>query len=313
MPRKFNLVLKGFMLVFLLVNVMAIFHAYKFTHFNKEGNLKTDAQKISLAQEIKILFTGVSLPRPTTKHLPTRPYITFNLQSNVNINVWEMQTSLPSKGYVILFHGYGGEKSDMLDRAYSLLDMGYDVMLPDFMGAGGSEGNQCTIGFKEADNVVTCVQYLKAKGVQNIYLLGASMGAASIMHAYAKRALPVKGIILECPFGSMRQTVKNRFEMMHVPYFPMGDLLVFWGGIENGFNAFSNNPEEYAKQLKLPVLLMYGERDDRVKRFEIEHIYNNLPGIKTLKTFPLSGHESYLNKYPEEWKSEVRQFLNKNR
>ena len=51
---------------------------------------------------------------------------------------------------------------------------------------------------------------------------------------------------------------------MHVPCFPMAYLLVFWGGTINGFNAFNHNPQNYASQVKCPVLLMYGLKDDKV-------------------------------------------------
>ncbi|KAA5532609.1 alpha/beta hydrolase [Taibaiella lutea] len=302
-------VLKLILALFIIVNIMAMFHAYKFTHFSTSVKQRTDANNIGFLDKIGMLFTGVSLPRPETKIVPKVPFTTIHLKSNVIIDAWQMQTARKSKGTIILFHGYGGEKSNMLDRAYVLLDMGYDVMLPDFMGASKSEGNQCTIGYKEAENVKTCVNYIQQKGIKNIYLLGTSMGAAAVMRAEYLEPLPVKGIILECPFGTMRQTVRNRFEMMHMPYFPLGDMLTFWGGVENGFNAFSHNPETYAGKIQAPTLLLFGEKDDRVKRFEIENIYRNLPCIKTLKTFPLSGHESYLNDYKNEWMETVEKFL----
>lgn len=302
--------LKVIVVLFIIANVMAMFHAYRFTHFSTDAIAKTDADHIGIGEKFKILFTGVALPRPVTKTLPDRPFTTIHLKSNVDIVAWQIQTNQPFKGTVILFHGYGGEKSSMLDRAYVLLDLGYDVMLPDFMGASESEGNQCTIGFKEAENVKTCVSYLQSKNTKRIYLFGTSMGAAAVMRAMYLQPLKANGIILECPFGTMRQTVRNRFEMMHVPYFPLGDMLTFWGGIENGFNAFTHNPETYAKKIQVPTLLMFGEKDDRVKRFETDHIFHNLPCRKTLKTFPLAGHESYLNDYKNEWTETVSTFLN---
>lgn len=175
----------------------------------------------------------------------------------------------------------------------------------------GSEGNECTIGYKEAENVKTCVQYLVQTKQQPVFLLGTSIGAAAIMRACSLEALPVKGLILECPFGSMRQTVKNRFEMVGVPAVPLADLLVFWGGVQNGFNAFKHNPEEYAQQIKVPVLLLYGEQDDRVRPFEIAHIFARLTGPKTLIKYPLAGHESYLDKYREQWTRDVLGFLDR--
>ena len=310
MRKMGKYLLRTLAVLFILANVMAFFHARKFTHFDPHTTERVDPSNVSFIKRIGIMFTGVSLPRPVTKRGPARSYNTVQLKSNVKIICWEMKVPDP-KGTVVLCHGYGGEKSDMLERAYVFADSGYNVLLPDFMGAAASGGNECTIGYKEAGNVKACVDYLQRKGEENIFLMGASMGAAAIMRACSIYNMPVKALILECPFGSMRQTVKNRFEMVGVPAFPLSDLLVYWGGVQNGFNAFRHNPADYAKQLKIPVLLLFGEKDDRVKPFEINDIYNNLPGRKVLIRYPLAGHESYLNKYREEWTKDVLTFLRK--
>ena len=47
-------------------------------------------------------------------------------------------------------------------------------------------------------------------------------------------------------------------------------------------------------------------------REEINTIYQNLQGIKELKTYPLAGHENYLNKYKQQWVSDVDSFLTGN-
>lgn len=92
----------------------------------------------------------------------------------------------------------------------------------------------------------------------------------------------------------------------------MAGLLVFWGGVQNGFWAFGHKPTEYAKNINVPTLLLYGEKDDKVSREEIDEIYSNLNGTKQLKTFKLSGHEDYLNKYKEIWINDIHDFLKKN-
>ncbi len=54
---------------------------------------------------------------------------------------------------------------------------------------------------------------------------------------------------------------------------------------------------------------MYGENDTNVTREETDTIYKNLPGHKTLKLFPLAGHENYITRYKDEWLESVRPFL----
>lgn len=161
----------------------------------------------------------------------------MKLQSNKEIECWSIKTS-NSKGTIILFHGYGSEKSSLLNKSDEFLKLGYNTLLVDFMGSGGSEGNQTTIGFKEAEEVKTAFEYVEKQGEKSIYLFGNSLGAVAIMKAMSDFNLDAKGIILECPFGSMYKTTCARFSNMNVPSFPMAGLLVFWGGIQNGFWGF---------------------------------------------------------------------------
>ena len=300
-------------LVFVLMNIVAYVHAYKFTHFSSTATSKTrDAQHLSFFEKIKTLAFGVSNPRPINKLKPALPFQEITLQSNVKISGWLIPAD-SSKGTIILFHGYSSCKSLMLDKAEVFHKMGYSTLLMDFMGSGESESNETTVGFIEAQEVKTAYDFVKSRKEQNIILFGTSMGAVAIMKAINDYKIQPKGIMLECPFGNFLQTVQARFHTMHVPTFPMSQLLVFWGGEMNGFNGFSFNPTEYAKSITCPALLLYGEKDEKVSRSEIDEVFQNVKGKKSLVNYPNAGHENYLDKYRKEWSGDVAKFLNSTR
>jgi len=296
--------------VFVFANIIALFHAYKFTHFARNNTEKTkNPGKLSSFDKIKTLAFGVDNPRPENRAMPSQPYTTIRLKSNKEVECWSIKTD-NAQGTVIIFHGFGGEKSSMLDKSDEFIKLGYNTLLVDFMGSGGSEGDQTTLGFYEAEEVKTCFEYISSIGEKNIVLFGTSMGSVAIMKAIDDDHLKPSAIILECPFGSMYKTVCARFNNMHVPSFPVASLLVFWGGIHNGFWAFHHNPTEYAKSISCPTLLLYGEKDQNVSRAEIDEIFQNLKGSKSLKTYPLAGHENYLKNYKSQWAQDVASFLN---
>jgi pimeloyl-ACP methyl ester carboxylesterase len=135
------------------------------------------------------------------------------------------------------------------------------------------------------------------------------MGAASILKAVNDEDLSPSGIIIECPFSSLKTTVDARFKMMGIPAFPLSNLLVFWGGIENGFNAFGYEPVEYAKAVQCPTLLFYGAQDPKVSLAETEAIYKNLNGLKEKVIFEKAAHGNYWLHYEELWKNKTRFFL----
>lgn len=297
-----------FAFTFILMNIIAIFHGYKFTHFDTTVGERVNADKLNALQKTKILLFGTSLPRPKNTDLPAQPYETVTIQSNVKLEAWYIKVANP-KGTVLLFHGYQGNKSVLIQAADEFLKMGYNTLLVDFMGSGGSEGSSTTIGAIEGTEVKDCFEFIKNKGEKNIVLYGSSMGSAAVMKAIDEYKISPKAIIIGCPFGTMYATVCRRFEVLGVPSFPLAGMLTFWGGIENGFWAFSHNPQEYAKSVTCPTLLLYGEKDNRVSRAEIDAIYTNLAGLKTLKTFPDTGHGQYVDTDHDAWVSNIKAFL----
>jgi alpha-beta hydrolase superfamily lysophospholipase len=297
--------------LFIMVNIIAFVHAYKFTHFVENGSTKTKSpERLSSFDKVKTLIFGVNNPKPKNTKFPIQKFQTIKLKSNKEIECWLIKNE-KSKGTVILFHGYGTEKSSMLDKSNEFIKLGFNTMLVDFMGSGNSQGNQTTIGYKEAEEVKTSFDYLRKSGEKNIYLFGTSMGAVAIMKCINDNKINPEGIIIECPFGSMYETVCARFKKMHAPTFPMAGILVFWGGIQNGFWGFNHNPTEYSKNINCPTLLLYGEKDKSVSRKEINEIFANLNGQKTLKTYKNTGHENYLIKNKVEWIKNIADFLPK--
>ena len=301
--------LRVFIVIFILMNVIAAFHAYRFTHFDNKKITNRKSFQHTITEKASTIIFGVDNPRPENKTKPSRPYKIIRLHSNKVIEAWFIHADHP-KGTVMLFHGYGGEKSAMLDKSEEFLRMGYNTFLVDFMGAGNSEGNQTTIGYREGEEVKSCYDFLRRKGEQNIILYGTSMGAVAILKAINDYHLQPQSIIIQSPFGTLYQTVCSRFDMVNIPTFPMAGLLVFWGGLENGFWAFGHSPVNYARNVTCPALLMYGEQDIKVSRQEIDAIFKNLPVNKVLKTFPLGGHENLL-KYKADWENSVSSFLDR--
>lgn len=308
--KRLRYLLYTILLLAVLINTIAFFHAYKFTHFSNAAGNEKSKKANGVMGKLQVLLTGVDHEKPAARRKPQTAFTTVRLQSNKRLEGWWMPVG-GAKGSVVLLHGYGSEKSALLPNAAQFRQMGFNTFLLDFMGSGGSEGLATTIGFKEAEQVKTAVAYLAQRGEKNIVLYGTSMGAVAIMKAVAEERLPVRAVILECPFGTLLQTAQNRFAEMGIPHFPMANLLVFWGGVQNGYNAFAHRPVDYAKNITLPTLLLYGARDKKVRRKETSAIFNNLAGPKWLVIFPQAGHENYVLDFEKEWRRAVVPFMSK--
>ena len=290
--------------LFIIMNFVAFMHAYKFTHFSDPALARTkDPDQLSAVEKITTLVLGIDNPRPVNTAVPSVPYESIMIDSS--LECWRIEAP-QSQGTVILFHGYASKKSSLLERAYAFLQMNYSVMLVDFKGSGGSVGNSTSIGFHEAEEVRSCFEFVQQQGEKNIYLFGVSMGAAAILKSLHDYALQPSGVVLECPFGSLYKTTCSRFRNMHAPVFPFAPLLVFWGGVQHNYWAFGYNPATYAEKVTCPVLLFFGEKDDRVTQEETDAIFQNLHGKKQLVTYPKAGHNDL---FGEDWKVQVSGFL----
>lgn len=312
MNKILKSILISVLILFIVINILAYFHVYKFTHFNDKDLKRTkQPEELSFPAKLKILFIGIDNPKPKAEVFPNKKYknVIIKNHSNEKIACWHIAIKRP-KGIVLLFHGYASEKSQLLNEAYAFNKMGYDTLLVDLPGHGDSYGYTTTLGYHEADGVNIVYKYIKKHmKYKNIILYGSSMGSVSIIRAVSEYNLDPSAIIMACPFASMYQAVKVRFKVINLPSFPLAEILMLWGSVQHQFWTFSHNTVEYAEKIKTPALLMYGLKDARVEKEEMIQIYNALKGSKQLKFFPQSGHVSYYITNPKEWMKSIQLFL----
>lgn len=296
------------LILFILANLMAFRHAYRFTHFSQTGKARTNPAELSSFDKARILLAGIDNPKPKPTSTPRVAFETLKIKSDVMLEAWSI-TIEGSRGTVILFHGYCAEKSSLIGRAEEFNKMGYNTLLVDFMGSGGSEGESTNLGYTESREVWDVYEYVRKTGEDEIHLFGTSMGAAAILKAAYDYGIKPTSIMLECPFGSLYQTVSARFRIMNLPPFPLASMLTFWGGFQEGYWAFSHNPAVYASAVTVPALLLYGDKDDRVSLEETIDIYDSMKGGKVLVRYPEEGHDIFTDTNRANWLKDVGTFL----
>jgi uncharacterized protein len=292
-------VYKAAFISFVSFNLMFFIIAYALTHFRVSGQL------------------GLGLPRPVNAKTPSLVGFKYiDRRIPINKKEWLGTWFIPAKtssshGTIVLFPGSGDTKGNqLLEPAKIFHALNYDLLLVDFRGVGDSSGNTRTIGAKEAKDVVVAFNYARKLNSKNpIVLYGVSMGSAAILRAIARENIQPDAIILELPFARLTSAVKSRLEAFHIPLFPTTELLVFWGGVQHGFNGFLHNPVTYAKKVNCPTLLLHGKQDRWTDITEINELFQNLQGSKKLVIFPTAGHELLVTVDIQLWYQNVEQFL----
>jgi alpha-beta hydrolase superfamily lysophospholipase len=285
------------------LNVASFLAAWVLTHFTPR----------SARFRMLSAIGTVSLPRPENARrpdfgLPWEAH-TFEGAHDASLEAWHVPAQ-PSRGLVVLFHGYADSKARLFPAAREFLRLGWSVLLVDFNGSGGSEGSATSVGFHEAVDVAAALSY--ARGLEPrrpVVLYGASMGAAAILGAAARHSIEPEALILECPFDNLLATVSHRFEQRHLAAAPLAHLVLFWGGVQHGFNPFRHNPAAYAKSVTVPALLMAADGDPYVTLNETRAIFASLAGPKLLRTCSASRHVVCLSADAEQWRRAVGELL----
>lgn len=309
MKRIFKIILKTVLVLFVLLNIITAFHAWKFTHFYEAGNEAEVKTSKSAWQVTKEIFFGIkAMKKKNTAPGTGFQVINLTTENKTNLEGW-YTVGDSAKGTIILFHGHGSNKSGTNAEAAAFQKMGYHTLQMDFRAHGGSGGNTCTIGYNEGEDVKLAYDFIRNKGEKKVVLWGISMGAAAITKSIHDHQLKPEKVILEMPFASILDAAESRIRLMHIPAEPLATLVTFWGGVENGFWAFNIKPSVYAKDITAPVLLQWGKNDPRVSQAETDLIYNNITAPKQLVVYEQSAHESLCKKEKEKWVAAVSAFL----
>jgi pimeloyl-ACP methyl ester carboxylesterase len=296
------------------LNLLAYNHAHAMMRFTTGGPRTSKPEKLTWGQKARVLLMGVNVPRPRSELQlsdldPECRRLSIRCPGGVTLGAWYSDRGVETP-LVVLFHGYGAEKTCLLPEAQAFLKLGTSVLLVDFRGSGESSEAYTTIGFREANDVSAVMRHVRdALPHSSVILYGQSMGGVAILRAVQQDGITPDGVIVEAVFDTMLNTVRHRFAAMGVPSFPSAELLVFWGGFQTGFNAFAHNPVVYAEALRCPALFMHGTDDPRARLEEGRRVFAAVPSDKQFKEFPSAGHESYLSRFPVAWKATVEGFL----
>lgn len=301
-------------MAFILLNVVAYRHAYAMMNFTKQGKQTKKPEALSFSQKMVVLLTGVNIPKPQNDTTPDEFSLPFDthqisVDDGLELEAWYISHPHP-KGTVLLFHGYADSKDSLLPEAKAFNELGYAAFLIDFRGSGGSDGNQTSIGYSEADDVAKTVDHIRQMSQnQPIILYGQSMGGVAILRVIHAHNIQPDAIIIEAVFDKMLSTVQNRFSTMGLPAFPAAQFLVFWGGIQQRYSGFGHDPVDYATQVQCPTLMLHGTNDPRVTIEQARSVFDNLNGRKQFEEFDGVGHESYLVAKPDQWRRSISEFL----
>ena len=218
----------------------------------------------------------------------------------------------PTTKVVILAHGLGHAREQMIPWARVFHDWGYAVLMPDARAHGESDGHTIGYGWPDRHDYQGWItQVIDQNGADSqIVLLGISMGAATVM-ATAGEDLPtnVKAIIADSGYASVLGEARYRmWHNFHVPARPtltIADQYSRWGD----YRLADGDIAGQLKKSQIPLLLIHGAKDTTVPVENLDILYQAAAGPKQKYCDPNAEHIAMRDADPVKYDQLVADFL----
>jgi uncharacterized protein len=190
-------------------------------------------------------------------------------------------TSQPT---VIYLHGIADNRDSSVSVIERFLRRGFNVIAYDSRRHGRSEGERCTYGFFEKQDLKLV---LDQAGVDRAILIGHSLGAAVALQAAAidRRVIAV---VAASTFSDLRTIATERAPFV----FTASSIEAAFTRTEHdgGFPVDQASPLRAAAAITVPVFIIHGALDRGTLPAHSTRVYEALRGAKKLLIVPDAGH-----------------------
>jgi pimeloyl-ACP methyl ester carboxylesterase len=208
--------------------------------------------------------------------------------AGVTLRGWTCAAPSPARGTIVYLHGIADNRGSAAGVIQRFVPRGFDVIAYDSRAHGDSEGDACTYGFFEKQDLRRVVDTL-APGP--VVLIGTSLGAAVALQAAADDPR-ITAVVAAETFSDLRTVATER-----------APAVLTKGTIDRAFAAAEAQahfrvddvrPQQSVQRITAPVLIIHGAQDAETPPAHSERVYAALNGPKQLILVPGAGHNGSL-------------------
>lgn len=197
--------------------------------------------------------------------------VNFKARDGVRLQGWFLPNTR-AKATVIVVHGIGSNRGDLLSVAPFLHRGGFNVFLFDLRGHGESAGHTTTFGVNEARDVEAAARFVKERtSNQKVGLYGFSMGGSSVLHAigdffHQENLSDVRAVVLDSTFSEFAPLARQQMNFLpEGAARPLLALMSFYTRLEIGVGLEEIVPGRFIGQIApRPLLLIHGTGDSLI-------------------------------------------------
>jgi len=214
--------------------------------------------------------------------------IFINVDDEIKLKSWIIKKDIKNFKTLVFFHGNAGDLSNRIHKLNELDKLNINILLTSWRGFSGNKGSPTEKNLYADGEAV--IKWLNDQGVNNsnIILYGESLGTGVALEIGKKNIF--NSIILESPFTSIENSAK-----IFYPYLPVRILL------KDRFDNISK-----IQNIKVPILIMHGEKDDIVPFSMGKELYEkaNNPKFSHFTT-----NDDHMMEFNDQMISKIREFI----
>jgi pimeloyl-ACP methyl ester carboxylesterase len=245
---------------------------------------------------------------PDTFDLPFE-HVIFTARDGVRLGGW-LTGERGVRPTVIFCAGLFGSMDGDTHLLPAFFDAGLDVLQFDWRGHGISDGQRITLGVREVEDLLGAIDFLQARGVRLIGLMGFSMGGAVALRAAAQDQR-VRCVVVDGPFANPLHALQGGFaERTGRPLKAAARLLAGLISLRLGAPIRSASPLPEAGRISpRPVLFIHGSTDPFVPISDQEALFAACNEPKDLWRVEGAGHRRACEREPEAYLARVIGFF----
>jgi pimeloyl-ACP methyl ester carboxylesterase len=209
---------------------------------------------------------------------------------------------------VILVHGGGGNRAQLLPEAIVMARHGYGVLAYDSRGSGESDGDRVTWGDGEQRDLTAALDYVSSRAEidpHRIAVLGLSIGASTVAMT-AARDQRASAVILYATWTSLADEIADKFQRLG----PLSSAPTLIGMRLRGVNPDNVRPIDVIGAIHpRPLLMIAGTLDKDTPLPIMDRVFAAALPPKDLWLVPGAEHGTCFETAPVEYESRVIGFL----
>jgi len=257
-----------------------------------------------------LTYLVLQLPRNPVEDKPDWGKVTdatLATEDGGMLEVWRVDPEGPSRGIVVLAHGWGRNRGRMVSRGRAFGRLGFTTIMHSARDHGNSSPHRFMCAPRFAEDIEAVLRWVK----DPVLLYGHSIGAAAAVIAASRDPARVKLLFLEGCYARTREALLSlyrRYNWVFGVFF--APMVVLWMEIFWKWALEKVSPVRLAASIDCPVLIIHGEKDENFPLHHAWRLRDSFPPGRA-ETFVAAGSDHSSCSLDSEYPRIIEDFTNR--